>query len=129
MRVVRADDRSTAAAKPAIEHDVLRGVELVARGAVQDVANRDGLLDGVGVGTPDPGSNPFAAARTPTLDVLAGGSWSEPTLGWTAAEVLRQYGSLEGALGAGRFAADKQSVMRSSARWPNAWAIPPEAKH
>lgn len=33
------------------------------------------FLDGVGFGAPDAEINPFAAARTPTLDALAGGSW------------------------------------------------------
>ena len=31
------------------------------------------FLDGVGLGDDDPATNPFAAARTPTLDALAGG--------------------------------------------------------
>ncbi len=31
------------------------------------------FLDGVGLGDDDPAANPFAAARTPTLDALAGG--------------------------------------------------------
>jgi len=31
------------------------------------------FLDGVGLGDNDPATNPFAAARTPTLDALAGG--------------------------------------------------------
>ena len=32
----------------------------------------------MGLGTPDPKINPFAAGRTPTLDGLAGGRWTEP---------------------------------------------------
>ncbi|MFN8377053.1 MAG: hypothetical protein U0452_00130 [Anaerolineae bacterium] len=31
------------------------------------------FLDGIGLGSDDPANNPFAAARTPTLDSLAGG--------------------------------------------------------
>lgn len=32
------------------------------------------FMDGIGFGEPDPESNPFAAARTPTLDALLGGA-------------------------------------------------------
>ena len=31
------------------------------------------FLDGIGLGDDDPAINPFAAARTPTLEALAGG--------------------------------------------------------
>lgn len=34
------------------------------------------FLDGVGLGRDDPAVNPFARARTPHLDALAGGSWT-----------------------------------------------------
>ncbi|MDF1524437.1 MAG: hypothetical protein P1P87_16670 [Trueperaceae bacterium] len=69
------------------------------------------FLDGVGLGGDDPEVNPFARARTPHLDALAGGAWTAGFAGRDDARTLQALDTTFGVAGLPQSATGQAALL------------------